>query len=197
MGSLHDGIGPMFLYKHPQQYKGLMIRIRGQNIEKTMAFLNTTWDKFVPERSSDFAFLDDRINALYAADLRFSRLVSGFAALANIIACLGLVGLVAFAVEQRVKEVGIRRVLGASSQNIVRLFTDDFARLILVANVIAWPIGYVVMNRWLERFAYRIDLDWTLFALSGAIVLAVAIVTMLYGGMRAASTRPTVALRNE
>ena len=197
MGSLHDGIGPMFLYKHPQQYKGFMIRIRGQNIEKTMAFLNTTWDKFVPERSSDFAFLDDRINALYAADLRFSRLVGGFATLANIIACLGLVGLVAFAVEQRVKEVGIRRVLGASSQNIFRLFTDDFARLILIANVIAWPLGYVVMNRWLERFAYRIDLDWTLFATSGMIVLAVAILTMMYGGLRAAATEPTVALRNE
>ena len=196
-GSLHEKIGPMFLFKWPAQYKGLMIRIRGENIEETMAYLNTTWDKFVPERSSDFVFLDDRINALYAADLRFSRLVSGFATLANIIACLGLVGLVAFAVEQRIKEVGIRRVLGASSQNIVRLFTDDFARLILVANVIAWPIGYVVMNRWLERFAYRIDLDWSLFALSGAIVLTVAVITMLYGGMRAASTQPTVALRNE
>ena len=197
MGSLHEEIGPMFLFKWPQQYKGLMIRIRGQNIEQTMAYLNSTWDKFVPERSSDFVFLDDGISALYASDFRFSRLVGGFATLANIIACLGLVGLVAFAIEQRVKEVGIRRVLGASSQHIVRLFTDDFARLILVANIIAWPLGYIVMNRWLERFAYRIDLDWTLFALSGAIVLTVAVITMLYGGLRAASTQPTVALRNE
>ncbi len=197
MGSLHEEIGPMFLFKWPQQYKGLMIRIRGRSIEQTMAYLNATWDRFVPERSSDFVFLDDGISALYASDFRFSRLVGGFATLANIIACLGLVGLVAFAVEQRVKEVGIRRVLGASSHNIVRLFTDDFARLIVVANVIAWPLGYHVMNRWLERFAYRIELDWTLFALSGVIVLAVAVITMLYGGLRAAQTQPTVALRNE
>ena len=142
-------------------------------------------------------FLDERINALYTSELQFARLIGGFATLANIIACLGLVGLVAFAVEQRVREVGIRRVLGASSQNIIRLFTDDFVRLIFVANVIAWPLGYVVMNRWLERFAYRIDLDWTLFATSGIIVLTVAVTTMLYGGLRAASTQPTVALRNE
>ena len=197
MGSLREEIRPMMLFKEPKQYKGLMIRIRGQNIDRTMAFLRATWDRFVPERSSDFVFLDERINALYTSELQFARLIGGFATLANIIACLGLVGLVAFAVEQRVKEVGIRRVLGASSQNIIRLFTDDFVRLILIANVIAWPLGYVIMNRWLERFAYRIDLDWTLFALSGAIVLAVAVTTMLYGGLRAASTQPTVALRNE
>ena len=174
-----------------------MIRISGRNLAETIAFLNATWDKFVPERTSDFVFLDNRINALYASDIRFARLVGGFATLANIIACLGLVGLVAFAVEQRVKEVGIRRVLGASSQHIVRLFTDDFGRLILIANVIAWPFSYLVLDRWLERFSYRIDLDWSIFALSGAIVLAIAVITMLYGGWRAAAMQPTVALRNE
>ena len=121
----------------------------------------------------------------------------GFATLANIIACLGLVGLVTFAVEQRVKEKGSGESLGASSRHIVRLFTDDFARLILIANIIAWPLGYLAMARWLERFAYRINLDWTLFALSGAIVLTIAVITMLYGGSRAATMQPTVALRNE
>ena len=197
MGSLHSEIEPMFLVREPKVYKGLMIRIRGQNIERTMAYLNTTWGKFVPGRPSDFVFLDDRINALYAADLQFANLVGSYATLALIISCLGLIGLVAFAIEQRVKEVGIRRVLGATSQHIVRLFTNDFARLIVIANIIAWPLGYVVVERWLQRYSYRIDLDWKIFALSGAIVLAVAAVTMLIGGLRAAAMRPSVALRNE
>ena len=174
-----------------------MIRMRGQNIKKTMAFLKTMWKEFVPDRPPDFVFLDDRINALYASEQQFARLITGFATLANIIACLGLVGLVAFAVEQRVKEISIRRVLGASSRHIVQLFTGAFTRLILVANIIAWPIGYMVMKRWLERFSYRIDTDWTTFVLSGAIVLAVAVTTMLFGGLRAAAMQPSIALRTE
>ena len=119
-----------------------------------------------------------------------------FSALAILIGCLGLIGLVAFEVEQRVRKVGIRRVLGASTSSILRLFTSKFTILILVANVIAWPVAWKVMDHWLQRFAYRIDLEVPVFASSAAIVFAIAAGTVCVLAMKAAMAHPADALRN-
>ena len=194
--SLHAPIAPTFMYRDPTQMKGLFIRIDGRNVEDTMAFLNKTWKTFIPERPSDFVFLDEHIGAFYAAEQQVGRLMTIFSALAILIGCLGLIGLVAFEVEQRVREVGIRRVLGASTSSILRLFTSKFTILILVANVIAWPVAWKVMDHWLQRFAYRIDLEVPVFASSAAIVFAIAAGTVCVLAMKAAMAHPADALRN-
>lgn len=197
MGSLHAKIEPMFLVKEPKQYKGLMIRIRSQNIERTMAFLNNTWDKFVPERPSNFVFLDDKINALYTADIQFARLVGSFATLALIIASLGLVGLIAHAAEARTKEMGIRKVLGASEVSIVNLLTKEFLLLLVLASLLAYPIAYYTLVGWLQNFAYRINLSPIHFITSTGLTLIVAIITVAYQVLKAARANPVDALRSE
>ena len=178
MGSLHQLIPPTFLYISPPDIKGLLIRIKGKDLAQTMEFLAEKWSQFIPDKTPDFTFLDENIAALYAAEQQAGRLITTFATLANIIGCLGLIGLIAFEVEQRVKEVGIRRVLGASTRSILRLFTTKFAVLILIANLIAWPAAWLAMNSWLERFAYRVDLSIGTFVTAGVIVLLFASITM-------------------
>lgn len=197
IGSLHEKIEPMFLVKEPKQYKGLMIRIRGQNIERTMVFLNATWDRFVPERPSDFGFLDDRINALYASDLQFARLVGSFATLTLTIACLGLVGLIAYTAEMRTKEIGIRKVLGASEISIMNLLTKDFLILIALASLLAYPVAYYTMNSWLQNFAYRIDPSPTHFIASTGATLIITLITIAYQALKAARANPVDALKCE
>ena len=195
-GSLHHPIRPTYLFQYPRQMKGLLIRIKGEDTASTMTFLRDKWSQFIPGKPPDFTFLEDDIAIQYRSEHQTGRLMTIFATLANIIGCLGLIGLVAFEVEQRVKEVGIRRVLGASTKSILSLFTSKFAGLILIANFIAWPVAWFVMNNWLERFAYRIDLGPGTFAMSAAIALVVASATICVQALRAAMARPVEALRD-
>jgi putative ABC transport system permease protein len=173
------------------------IRISGQDIPGALKLIDEKWRQFEPGQPLNRRFLDDDLNALYASEQRQAHMFVYFSALAIFVACLGLFGLASFTTEQRTKEIGMRKVLGASVWDIVRLFTTEFTKLVLVANVIAWPVAYILMQRWLANFAYRIDLGPVVFIASGFIALLIAWLTIAAVAARAADSRPILALRYE
>jgi putative ABC transport system permease protein len=173
------------------------VKIAPQDISSTLASLEKIWQRLVPGFPFQYQFLDDYVASLYLAEEKTERTVETFSFLAICIAGLGLFGLVAFAAEQRTKEVGIRKVLGASASSVVTLLSKDFVKLILLGNFIAWPAAFFVMNKWLENFAYRIDLGWWMFALAGGLALVIALLTISTQAIRAALANPVNALRHE
>jgi putative ABC transport system permease protein len=193
--SLHHQIAPLILTPHTSP-TNLLVRIEAQNISNTLAGLQTTWETF-SDQPFTYTFLDDQIDALYRADVEWGRALGAASLLAVFIACLGLFGLAAFAAEQRTKEFGIRKVLGASVPGLVALLSRDFLTLVALAFVIAVPVAYVVMNRWLEEFAYRTEVGWGLFLLAGLIALLIALLTVSYQSIRAALADPVKSLRYE
>ena len=173
------------------------VRISGSNVEETLAFIDTTWKSMVPGFPVTRSFLSDSFEALYQNDEHLGRMFGSFAALAILIACLGLFGLATFNTQRRTKEIGVRKVMGGSVWSIVLLLTNDFSKLVLLSNVIAWPVAYFAMNRWLQNFAYRIDLTPLIFIGSGLIALCIAWVTVGGTAAKAASAKPVLALRYE
>jgi putative ABC transport system permease protein len=195
--SLHKEIRPLFLLHRSNLFATLGLKIRGENIPETLAFMEKTWKQFVPEKPFGFSFVDDSLNQLYREEMRVGQLVGTFALLAILVACLGLFGLAAFTAEQRTKEIGVRKVLGASTRSIILLLSKEFAYLVLIANVIAWPVAYFSMGDWLQSFAYRVDVAWWVFALAGVTTLFIALGTVGYQALRAALSNPIEALRYE
>jgi putative ABC transport system permease protein len=172
-------------------------RVTGQDVAGTLAGIDAAWRKVLPNEPIVRRFLDEDFDAQYRSEQRQMQMFTSFAALAIFIACLGLLGLAWFSTERRTKEIGIRKTLGGSVWDVVRLFTTEFSRLVLLANLVAWPIAYFVMQRWLQGFAYRIDLGVTLFIGSALVALAVALLTVGGVAARAASAKPLNALRYE
>ncbi|MDZ7289255.1 MAG: ABC transporter permease [candidate division KSB1 bacterium] len=195
--SLHEPIQPTVLHIFPRNYRSILVRLRPENIPATMAFLERKWREFAPNRPFDYAFLDQKFDRLYRAEEKLATIFGYFAGIAIVIACLGLFGLAAFATEQRTKEIGVRKVLGATVMNVVALFSKDFAKLVLLANLLAWPIGWYAMHRWLQNFAYRIDIGWWVFVLAGGLALVIALVTVSTQAFKAALANPVEALRYE
>ena len=195
--SLREEIKPLFLYYGPTLFWTLGLKIRGENLPETLAFMEKTWKQFVPEKPFEFSFLDDSLNQLYQDEMRVGQLVGTFALLAILVACLGLFGLSAFTAEQRTKEIGVRKVLGASVRSIILLLSKEFAGLVLIANLIAWPVAYFAVGDWLQNFAYRVDVAWWVFALAGVTALLIALGTVGYQALRAALSNPIEALRYE
>ena len=175
----------------------LVIRIRGADVAEALRSLEARWDAVEPDRPFAYSFLDEDMEALYAAEQRLGWIAGTFAALAVFIASLGLFGLAAFAAEQRTKEIGVRKVLGASVASIVALLAKEFVMLVGVAFVVAVPVAYLAMRRWLEGFAYRIDLGVGVFLLVGALALGIALLTVSYQAVKAAQADPVKALRYE
>jgi putative ABC transport system permease protein len=173
------------------------IRITGSNLQDTLAHIDATWAALMPGAPVDRYFLDTNLDLMYAAEQKQGQLLGYFSVLAVVIACLGLYGLATFDAERRIKEIGVRKVMGSSVWSIVLLLTNNFSKLVLVSNVIAWPAAYVAMNRWLENFAYRIDLTPLVFIGSGLIALCIAWVTVGGTAAKAASQKPVLALRYE
>jgi putative ABC transport system permease protein len=155
------------------------------------------WAKFYPEQTFEFSFVDDNLQKLYSSDKRVGQLFFTFAALAIIIACLGLFGLISLTVQQRVKEIGIRKVLGASVANIAALLSTDFLKLVILSMLIASPIAWYIMNKWLEDFAYHIQIPWWAFALAAIVALLIAFITVSYQSLKAAMANPVTSLRSE
>lgn len=195
--SLHEEIRPMVMFSKPDWFTYLSLRVNPQSLPETMNFVEETWRRFEPSRPLDTFFLEERFDQMYSAEQRFGKTFTGFATLAIFIACLGLFGLASFVTEQRTKEIGIRKVLGASASRIVVQLARDFTKWVILANVLAWPAAWFVMENWLQGFAYRVELGLDLFLLSGLLALIVAVSTVCYQSVRASLADPVSSLRYE
>jgi len=195
--SARANIEPLIIMRDPKWHYYACARIDGNNIEGALTGLETRWNELAPEYPFSCSFLDERIDALYRAEQRMMTLFNYFTGLAMFIACLGLFGMASFTAERRTREIGIRKALGASETDIVRLLSMEFSRLVLLANVIAWPIAWLAMNRWLQSFAYRVDMSIWLFVAAGAGAFVVAFITVASQAIKAAVTRPVEALKYE
>jgi len=195
--SLHEPIKPVVFLFRPNNIGSFLIRIEGGNIRSSVAGLESVWHRIVPDWPFVNRFLDDDYDALYRSEERTGVLFSSFSVIAIIIACLGLFGLSAFVIEQRTKEIGIRKTLGASIPGIVGLLSKKYLALVLLANLIAWPLAYYSMNRWLQDFAYRIDIEVSTFIFTGCVAIAIALLTVSFQAVRAALANPVEALRYE
>ncbi len=195
--SLHDKTGPLVAFQNPNWYNTFMIRFAPGNTSQAMKSLQAIWKKFVPDSPLEYRFLDDTFNELYKQDQKASALILVFAVIAVIISCLGLFGLAAFTAEQRSKEIGIRKVLGASVANITTLLNQDFLKLVLEAIIIATPVAWYALAKWLQNFAYKIDLDWSVFVITGLLVVVIALATVSFQAVKAALANPVKSLRSE
>lgn len=200
--SLQNPIGPFALF-HPSSKtygwgeSNTVVRIKGGNISSTIQQFKEQWKSFTNTEPFDYNFLDEAFDAQYRSEQRLGSIFSIFAALSIFIACLGLFGLSAFMAEKRTKEIGVRKVLGASVPNVVALLSKDFLKLTLLASIIAFPVAWYFMNRWLEDFAYRININWTVFIIAGLSTLLVALLTVSFQAIKAAMANPVKSLRTE
>ncbi|RZK44657.1 MAG: FtsX-like permease family protein, partial [Hymenobacter sp.] len=196
--SLHSQVEPLTLrYGMPSTLNRIVVAIKADHVASTITALEKTWKTAAPQRPFSYHFLDQSFNEQYESDQHFGYLFSLFSALAIFIACLGLFGLATFTAQQRIKEIGIRKVLGASVYHIVVLISKDFVRLVLVAIVIAVPLCLLVMNQWLKDFAYRITISPSIFLYTGAVALLIALLTISWQTLKAALANPVQSIKNE
>ncbi|HLL96967.1 MAG TPA: FtsX-like permease family protein, partial [Spirosoma sp.] len=195
--SLREAIGPCFIASYADWYARAGIRLAGQNPMQSIGHIRKTWQELYPDEVFEYEFLDEQVAAFYQTETLTARLINTFTGLAILICCLGLYGLVSHVVLQRTKEIGIRKVLGATVASIVALLSKDFLRLVLLAFVIASPIAWYVMSRWLQDFTYKTNLDWWVFALAGLLAMGIALLTICFKSIRAALMDPVKSLRSE
>jgi len=195
--SLRESIAPMVMRIEPWAWGTISIKVSAASVGTTLKAIESQWNRVIPNRPFEFSFLDDLFARKYTAEVGFGKLFFNFAVLAIFISCLGVLGLAAYSTIQRRKEIGVRKVLGASVGSIVELLSRDFLRLVGLALVIASPIGWWVMSRWLHDFAYRAPIGWWVFAVTGALSLFIVFVTISFQAVRAATANPVRALRSE
>ncbi len=194
--SLRDLLKPLAI-EMGTSFNGLSIKVRPDNIQQTIDFIRNTMRDISPQAPFEYYFVEDDIGQIYASEEQLGQIFRYFSGLSIVIASLGLFGLAAFAAQRRTKEIGIRKVVGASVTQVVMLLSREFLVLVLIANVIAWPIAWYAMSRWLENFAYRIDLGVGTFLLAGALALVIALATVSWQTVRAATANPVESLRYE
>jgi putative ABC transport system permease protein len=173
------------------------LKIDARHTEEAINHIKKTWKASVPDIPLEYAFVDESIQKQYGNEQKMQGIFYGFAGLSLLIACLGLFGLSIFVVERKVKEIGIRKVLGASVPGIVGLLSKDFLKLVLIAAVIASPLAWYFMHEWLQDFAYRVNIGWWVFGIAGAIALFIALFTVSFRAIRAAMANPVTSLRTE
>jgi hypothetical protein len=195
--SLHSPIEPLIMAFVPVWSRYLCLRVAPQSGSETQAAIGEVWAEFFPDDPLPMSFIDEEIGQLYASEQLVRKLLSIFAGLAIMVACLGLFGLSALVIERRTKEIGIRKVLGASMPGLIQNLSREFVLLVAAASLVAWPLAYYAMNRWLEDFVYRVDLTPTVFLVGGALALGVAAITIGWQAFRAVRANPVEALRYE
>jgi putative ABC transport system permease protein len=195
--SLHHEIQPLIFYYINNHYSHMSLQVRPGQMQETLEFIRSKWGKFVSATPLDYSFLKNDWEAKYRQEQKVGTLFKAFSLLAIIISCLGLFGLASFMAAQRTKEIGVRKVFGASIPQILRLLSKEILMLIVIATGIGWPLGYYFMNEWLQDFAYRIDISWAVFVLASVITLLVALLTVSYRALRAATANPADSLKDE
>jgi len=196
VGTLKAEIRPMY-FRYASGYFSIAVRIDVRNTARAIEHIAAVVKKFDPERPLEYTFLDDYLRRMYDSERRNARIVSIFGVISILISCLGLFGLISFMAEQRTKEIGIRKVLGASVIRIVRMMSVEFTVLVGIAVLMAWPLGYFFASQWLGEFAYRINLSWWIFGGAGFIVLILTLTAMSFRAVRAARANPVDSLRYE
>ncbi len=199
--SLHHKIRPMALFLSGGYYKNvgmyISVRLNSENISGTIKYIENTWNNFAQNMPFEYSFLDEDFDNLYINEKQTRKLFTIFSCLAIFIACLGLFGLVSFIADRKTKEIGIRKVLGASVPGIVTILNKSFIKLVLIANFIAWPVSWYAMNRWIQNFAYRIKLSWWMFVFAAVLSLLIALITVSSQTVKAALKNPVDSLRYE
>jgi putative ABC transport system permease protein len=194
---IHKPIEPFCIYYEPLYFDYLSIKIHGSDVSKTIAYIERKMKKFSPNHPFEYQFFDEIFARTYQTEQKTGKQFSVITILSILIACMGLFGLALFTTQQRIKEIGIRKVMGASVKHIMFLLTRDFLKWIVVANLIAWPVAYLVMNRWLQNFAYRIHIGWVLFLVAAGISFIIASLTVSYQILKTAAANPVDSLRYE
>ncbi len=200
--SLHDLVTPWAIfYTTSKTYKSstsfVAIKLKPGDYSKAVGSIQSVWKTFMPDNPFEYNFLDQQYDELYKTDQTMGKIFTVFTLLSITVACLGLLGLAMYTAERRTKEIGIRKVLGASVQNVVAMLSKDFLKLVLIASVIAFPVAYYAMNNWLQSFAYRTEVNWWIFVLATGIVSAIALLTISFQSMKAAVANPVESLRSE
>lgn len=193
--SLHEAITPLLMTLQPEG--GLIFKIKTDNTASLLAMMKQKWDSFNTGEPFTYAFMDDLYNKTYAAEQKTGTIMTIFSVLTILVACLGLFGLATYTAEQRTKEIGIRKVLGASTGQVTRMLSKEFLRLVLIASLIAFPAAWWAMNKWLQGFAYRTQISWWVFVIAGALTILIALITIGFRAVRAALANPVKSLRAE
>ena len=194
--SLHNPIEPLILF--PGGWGNIMlVKTSGKSLSSTISFIEKKWKELAPHRPFEYRFLDEEFAKLYAGELRTGKVFSIFSGLAILLACIGLLGLSAYSIKQRVKEIGVRKVLGAPVLNIALLLSGNFLKLVFIAFIIASPLAWWTMNKWLQDFEYRISITWWMFAVAGMAALLIALITVSFQAIKAAVANPVKSLRTE
>ncbi|MBD0365594.1 MAG: FtsX-like permease family protein, partial [Flavisolibacter sp.] len=194
--SLRQNIGALCM-KLGQSTGAISFRLKSDNLTQALAHVQTTWKRLAPNEPFTYSFLSEDFDRMYRSEQRAGQIFISFAVLAILIACLGLFGLATYAAEQRTKEIGIRKVLGASVGNIVNMLSKDFLKLVFIASVIAFPVAWWGMHQWLQDFAYRIHISWWVFVVAALVAFVIALVTVSFQAVKAALTNPVKNLRTE
>ena len=195
--SLHEKVTASVIQIYPEVVFAVAVKLRTADIKNTIAYINNVWGKFVPQFPLDYKFMDETYATMYKAEAKLSDLLWIFTIMAIVVGCMGLFGLAAFSAEQRTKELGIRKVLGANAFDIVGLLSKNFLVLVLIASLIAFPIAWWAMNSWLKDFPYRVDISWWVFGIAIVAALAIALLTVSFQAIKAALANPVKSLRTE
>jgi putative ABC transport system permease protein len=194
---LQSAIEPLVMLNEPWSFRSICLTITTENVSETLSFIEGKWKELHLGNIFSYSFLDERFDRYYRSEERIGRILTVFACLAIFLSCLGLFGLVFFTVKQRTKEIGVRKVLGASVPGILSLLSKEFLKWIMISNIIAWPIAYFAVNKWLENFAVRIDMEWWMFAVATFAALVIALFTLSFQTVKAAAANPVDSLRYE
>ncbi|MGB8317542.1 MAG: FtsX-like permease family protein, partial [Ignavibacteriaceae bacterium] len=197
--SLHQKVRPLVLYLSKVRQPGsvLTVKVASTNFKQTINSIQETWNRLTGNDKFSYNFVDQKLARLYESERKTGQITTVFSSIALFIACLGLFGLAAFITEQRTKEIGIRKVVGASIVEIIMILSKEFTKWVLLANLIAWPAAYYIMNNWLKNFAYRINISWSVFVLAGFIALIIALATVSFQTIKAARANPINSLKYE
>jgi ABC-type antimicrobial peptide transport system permease subunit len=195
--SVRENIEPLAVYIAQNSINFMLVRIIPANISDSLRFIENTWNRIVPGFPFDYQFMDENFDRMYRAEERIGKLLNVFSILAVFVACLGLFGLASFTAEQRTKEIGIRKVLGASVSNITVLLCREFFLLVFLANIIAWPAAYFAMKNWLQNYAYKTGISVFVFAGAMAAALVIAVISVSFQAIRAAAANPVKSLKYE
>ncbi|MEO6356552.1 MAG: FtsX-like permease family protein, partial [Ferruginibacter sp.] len=193
--SLHETITPLLMVLEPES--GFIIKIKTADVPGLLSSIKQTWSSFVPDEPFTYAFMNDLYNKTYLAEQKTGTILNIFALLTIFVACLGLFGLATYTAEQRTKEIGIRKVLGATVTQVTNMLSKEFLRLVCIACIIAFPLAWWAMSKWLQDFAYKIQISWWVFLVAGVAALAVALLTVSFQSIKAALMNPVKSLKSE